>query len=1333
MPPTIGYPGWQRVSNEIAEDSGWEVVSKELDDTGQDVTWTSELKFWLNGEEVIIQNPSPDLLLLDWLREDKGLRGTKVGCGEGGCGICTVALGRVSAAGNIEVLPINSCLRRLCALDGCHVITTEGLGSSKTGFHKLQTAIADGNGSQCGFCTPGWVMNMYALLDKSGASKPSREEVERHFDGNLCRCTGYRPILSAFGEFADGGKCCSTRKAAHPPCMLAHAASPQPLRYRGGAAKNEWWRPVSMGQLQGAVQKAVAEGLKMQLICAGTGAGVEKYLLPSTSPCSSTLFLDISLLPELQGCSFSEGGLHVGAAVSLSELISSLEAQGNSVYEKLAFHLTRVASVQIRSVASWAGNLMLTRGSPSFQSDVATVLATAGAKIEVLDLSTGMQTTLSTSDLLNSDGAILVLSMEIPKPSAGRTVFQTFKTAQRAAFAHAIVNFGARLTFEKDELTVVDAHVIVGGATKHLLEALETASVLKGKKLNQDTFAAAVEALKADIFRSASSDPRNSQQYRLDLATSFLYKTFLAACSKLPAPMKTAIVPFIPAHARPVSNGSSSYGVDKAETPVSDFIPKLDARLQASGEVAYASDCGPVASLVGQLVFTTHCGKLQAIDPAEALAMPGVRSFIDATCIPGLNCPTPALGADNLKEKLFFQVGDEIPCVGVPLGIMVADTWAQARAAAKCVAQRYGSQQVVVTSLEDAVKLKRTLTGAEHAAAQKAAGAAPSRHRGLRGKGAAEGVHYSNGQSLSVTQTATATFKTGGQRHFYMETQSSLAVPVDGGQMELVVSDQDANFTQQNVALVLKVPMHRINVKVPRAGGAFGAKLMRQCVNATAAAVAAHTLQRPVRIQNERSDDCASVAGREPIDFEYEASFDATGKIDTCNMKMTMDPGWFYGDASGDMDMAVGWSDNCYQWNSWKVTPVAATTNTPHSTPMRAPGCMQSILAAEVVMEHIAKTVGKPVEEVQAANFYDVSTKPTTPFGDHIGQYGYNWTIPQLWTTIQESAQFAMRQKDIEAYNSANRWTKKGIAISPCKYVMGIDFYSSGALVCVYADGTVLISTGGSEVGQGLNTKVSMCAAQTLGLPLEKILVGPRETSKIPNNTGTGGSGTSECTSQAVIQACEEVLEKLKPYREGKSWEDAVQAANTDHISLVASSWFTSKKSGNTNLYATYGTAVSEVLVDVLTGEVRLERMDVLMDFGTQLDAAVDIGQLQGGMVMALGFLLTEELKVDASGTQLNLGTWDYKIPMAYDIPLQFNVSLLKDTPNPVGIRSSKASAEPSMCLVSSVYLAVKQAIYAARKELSGDDSWFMLNTPLTPERVRTAIAVPADKMTVPA
>jgi len=526
---------------------------------------------------------------------------------------------------------------------------------------------------------------------------------------------------------------------------------------------------------------------------------------------------------------------------------------------------------------------------------------------------------------------------------------------------------------------------------------------------------------------------------------------------------------------------------------------------------------------------------------------------------------------------------------------------------------------------------------------------------------------------------------------------------------------------------VLDVPMHHINCIQRRAGGAFGGKLSRQVPLAAACGVAARKHRRPIRAQNERGADTAAVAGREPIDFHYEVTFDGFGKVDTMDLKMDIDMGWCITDNAGDVFMAQQWADNCFNYSGgFKVATNPYLTDTPCTTSMRAPGCMQSLMASVQVIEHIAKTVGKTTDEVMELNFYKEGD--TTPFGDTLGKDGYNWTIPKIWLQIQQDADYEMRKQNVETFNSVNRWKKKGIALCPIKYIADISFYSSGAHICVYHDGTVLVNHGGCEIGQGIHTKVAVVVAKTLGIPLENISVGTTETAKVPNNTCTGGSGTSECSAKAAIMAAEKLSSRLAEYRKTMTWEDSIAQANEDGVSLMASAWFKAGQTSNADEYSVYATAVSEVLVDVLTGEVRVERADILMDLGTQLDAAVDLGQIQGGFVMALGYLFTEQLVVDSSGAQISA----YECPSAFDIPLVFNCSLLKDTPNPTGVRGSKLVAEPVMALAAAPYLAVKQAIYSARKDAGLGDDWCMLNLPCTPETIRAAIGTSVEHLSVP-
>jgi len=1288
------------------------------------------VQVWVNGVAVTIPNPDPTTTLLEWLREERRLTGTHVGCWEGGCGICTVTVTRTppgAAPGSpVETVPINSCLRRLCMSDGCAITTVEGLGN-KDKPHKIQSAVADGNATQCGYCTPGWVMQMYGLLEKDATPDPKK--VEESFDGNLCRCTGYRPLLSAFGTFAKGGSNCGGHTSAKTPAgLLSFTASP--LHFTSSDGSVELYKVLTMAQYAEAVKLLSAAGKKIKPLVANTSAGVIKYLQPQSTLEDGTGYIDVSELPDLNGITSDPSGLHVGAAVTIEALIETLQggAADHPYYNVLAGHMLRIASVQIRSVASWAGNLMIARQFAKFDSDMVITLGAAGATFSIITADGSTKDGLGIAELLAETGTILVCSMLIPN-HLSTTIIRTYKTSMRHTFAHAIVNMGVNIGFQPGaEGTVRAATVVVGGVCDQLLVATATAAAVAGQPVNTATLVAAVAALKADIARvGPSTDPRYSASYKFELAAGFLYKAFLETHQgSLPAPYSTAVQDMITAASRPISSGSVDFATVPGEGPVSTWIPKIDGLIQTTGEAHYPSDVGVHRkALCAQIVFSTSASaKLTGLDPSAALKMEGVVDFIGADAIPGMNAVNAGIVSafpDAAHEKLFFAVGDTVPCVGAMLGVVVANSWLGARRAAKQVVQTYSSAEPVVATMAEAKRLGRTAGVPDDLPKVGAYGG--GMRRGARYQ-FAKGVHFEKPgfDASPAAGAASAAFMAHGQRHFYMETQSALATPVDG-MWEVVVSDSDCNTTQLCLAAILNVPAHKINVKCPRTGGSYGGKLTRQLISSGPAVVAAHKLGVPVQIQLERSDDLQIVAGREDVEFDYSVTYLPSGRVQEMDMTVVMDPGFVYADASGDMAMCVGFSDNCYSYSKFTVKPTTALTDTPHTTAMRAPGCMQSILASEVVMEHVAKLVNKDLDDVHEMNFYQLADNPVTPFGDHLGEDGYNWTIPEVWSQLKASSDYATRKASVAAFNAANKWRKKGIALSPVKYVMFTSYYSSGALVNVYADGTVLISTGGSELGQGLNTKVAMCAAYVLGIPLDMVSVSTRETSKVPNNTATGGSGTSESSAEATMKACQQIVERLKPYTSaGKKWTDAVAQAITDNVPLMATSWEHIVDKENTNHYATYGAAVSEVTIDVLTGEVLVDRCDILMDLGTQLDAAVDVGQVTGGFMIALGWLLSENLHVDPSGTQINAGTWEYKIPGAYDIPLELNVSLLKDSPNPVGVLGSKGCAEPAMGTMPSVYLAIKNAIYAARAEVGAGDDWFLLNTPCSPEMVREAI-----------
>jgi xanthine dehydrogenase/oxidase len=346
-----------------------------------------------------------------------------------------------------------------------------------------------------------------------------------------------------------------------------------------------------------------------------------------------------------------------------------------------------------------------------------------------------------------------------------------------------------------------------------------------------------------------------------------------------------------------------------------------------------------------------------------------------------------------------------------------------------------------------------------------------------------------------------------------------------------------------------------------------------------------------------------------------------------------------------------------------------------------------------------------------------------------------------LWEQITKDSKYLERKASVQTYNAQNKWTKKGLAITTSRWIPDgpVSQYTMTAHVSVYVDGTVVVCTGGSDIGQGLNTKVALATADSLGIPLSSVSIGDGDTKTCPNNFVTGGSLTSESCVSATIDACEQIKALLEPYTgSGKDWKTAVSSAITAGVNLVGigrnntQKWNKADPAVNKDPYIVYGACVSEALLDVLTGEVRLERVDILMDIGRSLNPAIDVGQIQGGFVMALGYIFSESQKWHVGGANMNLGTWEYKIPTAYDIPVEFNVGILKDSPNPNGVQGSKAVAEPVMHLVSSPYLAVKNAIYAARRDAGLGEDWFMMPVPCSPEVVRSAVGVGAEAMKLP-
>jgi xanthine dehydrogenase/oxidase len=1356
--------------------------------------WSTSITFWVDGVKKVLHNPSPSVLLLAWLREEDNNYGTHVGCGEGGCGICTVAL--VTPDG--KTVPINACLRRVVALDGCHVITTRGLGS-KDKPHALQQSIADGNGSQCGFCTPGWVMQMYSLLEQN--NKPSAEEVEKNFDGNLCRCTGYRPILNAYAQFAKGGKRCGDFVKVKAPAQW-RSYTRQPLLLKDEVTKVQYYRPLTHTQLMEAGKHA-GDSLPVRYVCANTGEGIEKYIAPAKRSKEElqqgSVLIDVSCVEGMTTVEQNAGGLTFGAAVSIEVMLDTLRATSSDAFAAYAEHLAKVGCKQIRSVGSWAGNLMLVRSSnlvegyKYFTSDILLVLETACARVRaIVDNEEADLSPLQLVDLpLNKH--VLLLSVHIPRPPSHAFV-RTYKCMQRHANSGAIVNLGVYFAFKEDG-HVSDARIVVGGAAPKVMVVPCAAHALVGRPLDEHSLERLQSLLERDI-RATRTHPASGvvhcpvrpkgsgTTYKDEVANAFLYKAFLEHTheeEELEPSLVSAVVPFRTTDARPISSGDNM-NVDLMQATeaegkgrIGSWQPKTKSLIQATGELKFPSDHGH-GQLFGQLVLATSCkAKLKKLDKDAAMDIPGVQHWIDAADIPGENNSYAFFQAVQFVpngEKIFHEVGDVIPYVGASLGMIVATTWATARLAAKAVGQIYEDHQPVILSkpkVENATSDNKGGYDIIDFAQEDIHRLHRAREENnlFRARPVTTETELNQGPGYTVKagqKEVTGVFQVGGQQFFYMETNACSVEP-SGGKIEVCCSDQMPSGLVNTLAAVLKKPPSHFDVKNVPIGGGFGGKIALHLISACATAVAANKIKKGVRMQLERSDDMMLSGGRVPHEYDYRAAYDEGGKL--CGLQFTvcgeagynqgLTPAMLEGHTIHEADNAFNWGNSQNHKYGMKI----ALSDKPQNGAFRGPGQMQVSLFTAEVIDQIARKLGKDVQEVMEQNFYKKGD--TTWQGNVIEEDGFNFTVPHLWKKVQEAKNdgktYAQRKLAVAEYNSANKWSKKGIAITAIKYPIlpaaNGPFYNHACMVKASADGKVVVQTTGVEMGQGLDTKVALAVAETLNLNLDDVSVeGAGNTAGLMGTAGslngllpaggmTGGQATSEICAKAAEAGAKALLNKLdvhagKKQNWAEQWKSACEEANK-HGPVIEVGRFINptdlpEVGGPVSkcLYGLYGVATTEVLLDVLTGEIRVERSDLVMDAGHSLDPAVDVGQIEGTFIQTLGYVLTEEEAWDAkTGTPRKAGTLHYKVPTAYDIPVEFNVQLSSDAPNQRAIfKSSKASGESAIMLASSPFLAVKDAIYAARKELGKGDAYFPLSVPATPEVVRTAIGrVTADEM----
>lgn len=771
---------------------------------------------------------------------------------------------------------------------------------------------------------------------------------------------------------------------------------------------------------------------------------------------------------------------------------------------------------------------------------------------------------------------------------------------------------------------------------------------------------------------------------------------------------------------------TSSVLVDQAiEGGVGVARPHDSAIKHVTGQAIYTDDIPASADLLHVHIAQSRIAhaSIRKLDLGPVREADGVVAVFTAKDIPGANDVSPIAGDDPMFAE------DVISYWGQSLFAVAATTQEQARRAAELAIIETVERPPILTidaAMDAGALLEEPYTMAR-GDAETAIASAPHR--------------------------VTGRFYIGGQEHFYLEGQAALAVPGEDEDVTVYASTQHPTEIQHKVAHVLGIANHAVTIEVRRMGGAFGGKESQGNLPACVAALAAKATGRPAKVVYDRDDDIMITGKRHDFRIDYEAGFDAEGRIlgITFDQAIRCGMSWDLSEPIGDR--AMFHADNCYYLPAVRVTSYRCRTNTQSNTAFRGFGGPQGMLGMERVIDHIASHLGVDPLAVRRTNFYDhKDVADSTRRLTHYNMAVEDCIIQDIVDELAESSDYAARRAAIQQWNASSAHIKRGIALTPVRF--GISFTKTflnqaGALLNVYTDGSISINHGGTEMGQGLYTKVAQIVAEEFQVDIANVKITATTTGKVPNTSATAASSGSDLNGMAAAIAARKIKERLVRFlaeqhevdassvrflngrvRVGDqdvAFSDVIQQAYMARIPLSATGFYATPKitwdkasgQGRPFFYFAYGAAVSEAAIDTLTGENRLLRVDILHDVGKSLNPSLDLGQIEGGFVQGAGWLTTEELVWDATGRLMTHAPSTYKIPACSDRPPEMNVGLFERGENMEDtIYRSKAVGEPPLMLGISAFLALSDAVSAA----GGHESYPALDAPATPERVLFAV-----------
>ena len=1262
--------------------------------------------FVLNGRPVRVAGVATNTSLLTWLRSS-GHTGSKEGCAEGDCGACTVAFVDTNARGERTYRAANSCITLLPMVAGREVVTVEGVAPEAGTLHPVQQAMVESYGSQCGFCTPGFIVSMFEGYYREDLEAGAREKMGDQLNGNLCRCTGYRPIREAMEDAL--AKRAPGKDDLFQLRLKKNDGAIPALHY-DGAEGQTFLRPATLDALL-ALKDQHRE--KAELVAGATEIGV--YI--NKAHRRYALLVSTEGVRELARIEKSDAAFTIGGGATLTAIEEALAGE----YPMIDKMLWAFASRQIRNRATLAGNIVT--ASPigdmpplMLALDASVVLAKKGGTrtVPLADFFLAYRkTVLEPSEIVQS----VVLPRNVAKTAGAKRLMDSFKVSKRRELDISIAAAAFVVELDSDG-AVAYARLAYGGVAATPARAKKAEAFLVGKAWNENTMRAAQDVLASEF--APIDDHRSGAAFRRELVTSLFEKFFRGETSA--------------SQDHPIRFERDGVACATAGHDHSRGLSHESAIGHVTGSALYVDDTArrrPMLEIWPVTSPHAHAG-IVSIDVTGAEQMPGVACVLTAKHVPGMN----DVGAVRHDEPLFAD--KEVLYHGQVVALVVGDSADLCRQAAAKVKVVYEPRPAIL--------------GARVAVEKKSFHSEPHViKRGDCDAALARSPHRLGGD-LDI----------GGQEHFYLEAQAAWAEAGEDGEVFVSSSTQHPTEVQAVVGHVLDLPRNKVTVQSPRMGGGFGGKETQGNGWAAMVALAAVRTQRPVRVQLDRDLDMQITGKRHPFYARYEVGFNAEGKLLAAKIDLFADGGWALDLSESICDRGVFHLDNAYYVPAVTFTGRVAKTNVTSHTAFRGFGGPQGMLVMEDILDRIARTLGLRPEVVREQNLYRGTGETNTT---HYGQELDDQRIPQIWTSLLASSKLTERRAEVDAFNAKSPRIKRGIAITPVKF--GISFTATwlnqaGALVLVYRDGTVQVNHGGTEMGQGLYTKMKGVAMRELGIPGDSIRVMRTQTDKIPNTSATAASSGADLNGAAVRAACVTLRERLAPIAaeligaessitvpesavlfEGGfarapqvpgvkvAFERVVDRAYMKQIQLSAQGFYRTpgigydkaKGKGKPFYYFAYGAAVSEVEVDGYSGMKRVVCVDILHDVGESLNHGVDRGQIEGGFVQGMGWLTGEELKWSVDGKLLSHSASTYQIPSIGDAPERFNIALLANAAQDGVIHGSKAVGEPPLMLAISVREAIRDAIAA----FGAPGGEVPLPSPATHEAILAAVRVRQD------